>query len=258
MLFVLGTTVTGFSYSVTLDWNSLTWTSGATSQSYDVDSLHSGNDVTVSLANTGSYTTLGTNQSPAINSQYTGGVGSTNKSLLLAVDDSNTSQAVTVTISFSYAVQNVSFTLFDVDSDGSSSTPYGFDDEVRNFVATGTSTSYATLTGSADNTVTGTNGTSTAAARGLGGVTAGATTSNGNVSVSFGASGITQISFVYGNYAPNTQSNPTQQGIGIGTITYSVAPEPAPVVFALMCLLIGSFELIRSCRGRAERILSLA
>src|SRR5690606_26210898 len=76
------------------------------------------------------------------------------------------------------------------------------------------------------------NNTLSAAVTGTG--TATDSTGAGNVWLNF-SDQVTSISFTYGN-GPGTQSDPGQQAIGIGDITYTVVPEPSAYLSGLLLL----------------------
>ena len=113
----------GTASAVVLDWSALTWPAGSLSNSYDVDPSSPGNDVTVTISDdTGQLQPSLASpfpQTPAITRAFDGGLVTSPRTLELALDLSNNSQFVTVTINFSaqYAagVSNVSLQLFDID-----------------------------------------------------------------------------------------------------------------------------------------------
>src|SRR5688500_12030634 len=111
------------SQAVVVDWDALTWSPGALTNSYDVDPAQAGNDITVTVS--GSTAQLQPEvvapnpQTPAITTNFHGGLGTVQNTLSIAVNFTNQTQSVTITVDFSalysLGVQNVSFTLFDVD-----------------------------------------------------------------------------------------------------------------------------------------------
>src|SRR5437879_5627658 len=88
-----------------VDWSTQSWTPGSLSNSYDVDPSNPGNDVTITISgDTGQLQpslASGNPQTPAITRAFDGGLGTSPKTLELALDLSNNSQFVTVTINFS-------------------------------------------------------------------------------------------------------------------------------------------------------------
>ncbi|MBU6399043.1 MAG: hypothetical protein KGS61_01875, partial [Verrucomicrobia bacterium] len=99
-----------------LDWSTVTWPAGSLSQTFTgVDPNNPGSSVTVSISGTTSAFSSGY---PAVaTSPFTGGTIS-DSGLQLLVNFPNASANVTVTVSFNYGgagVQNVNFTLFDID-----------------------------------------------------------------------------------------------------------------------------------------------
>ena len=109
--------------ALVLDWDSQSWAPGSFSNSFNVDG-NPGNDVMVGVAfiddrfvndpATG-------NPSPSINDSLAGGLGSAQNTLKFVVDYSTNLETITITIDFAafypQGVQNVSFSLFDIDSD---------------------------------------------------------------------------------------------------------------------------------------------
>src|SRR4051812_16091206 len=91
--------------AITLDWNTVAWTAGSLSNSYDIDSAKTGNDITVTVSgNTAQLQkelASGNPWTPAITPDFQGGLASPTKTLCLAVDFADQSQAVTVTVNFS-------------------------------------------------------------------------------------------------------------------------------------------------------------
>ena len=241
--------------AVTLDWDTVLWTAGSLSNSYDVDSdpARPGNDITVTVTgNTGQLTTElqpPNPLTPAITTDFQGGLGSAPNTLCLAVNFTNQSQSVTVTVDFSatytLGVQDVSFTLFDVDySNVPGST---FQDQLRNITATsidGVTSVAPTITTSAANTLTGSGLTQIvdgiATANDLG-----TSTGNGNVTISFGATAIKSFTFTYGSGGPSGVTDPTYQHVGINDITFTPVPELNPTWSAVGSCLVAAVLILR-------------
>lgn len=225
--------------AVTLDWSAVSWTAGSLGpNSYNIDPSSPGNDITVTISgNTSQLVTdpLALNvQTPAIVTALEGGMGSGTKTLDLGVNFANISQSITVTVTFSAAytagVKNVSFKLFDVDFQNVSGSTY--QDEIRLISATTISNTAvaATVTGSANNSVTG-SGTLAAKVDGsVSTVDTGATSGNANVTIDFGTNAIKSFTFTYGSGSGLGAINPTFQHVGIYNIGYTPVPESNPAL----------------------------
>src|SRR5947209_3608212 len=104
-----------------VNWDVLTWTPGTVSTSYDVDPSSAGTDVTFTITSTKTNFTndkaTGT-ITPAITMSLQGGVSPLEKSLQMAAS-LGTNSRVTMTVGFSslytQGVNNVSFSIFDID-----------------------------------------------------------------------------------------------------------------------------------------------
>ena len=237
--------------AITLDWDTVTWTAGSLTNSYDVDAAKPGNDITVTVS--GNTTQLqnelsGGPMTPAITANFEGGTGSPQNSLCLAVNFANQSQAVSVTVNFSalytLGVQNVSFTLFDIDFSNVSGNQY--QDQLRGIQAidmNGNAVA-ATITTSANNTLTGTGLTQV-----VNGITSttdlGPGSGNGNVIISFGATAIKSFTFTYGSGGPSGVPDPTYQHVGISDITFTPVPELNPAWSAVGSCLIAAVLILR-------------
>jgi hypothetical protein len=254
LLFALLSLVTPSVHAVTLDWDTVTWTAGTLSHSYDIDPTKAGNDITVTVSgNTGQLTTdlaAPNAMTPAIVSAFQGGLATTEKTLCLAVDFANTSQSVTVTVDFSalYAagVQNVSFTLFDIDLANAANNHY--QDQLRNITATSITGALVapTITTSANN--------GPPIGTGLNQVVNGNVSTNdldpnsglGNVTISFGTNAIKSFTFTYGSGTNGGAADPTFQHVGIHDISYLAAvPEINPAWGAIGSCLIATVLILR-------------
>jgi hypothetical protein len=170
------------------------------------------------------------------------------------VNFTNQGQGVTVTIDFSalysLGVQNVSFTLFDVDFANAAGSTY--QDQLRNIVATatdGTTLVAPTITTSVNNTLSGTglsqvvNGTASTVDTGPG-------SGDGNVTISFGVTPIKSLTFTYGS-GSGTVADPTYQHVGLSDITFTPVPEINPAWSAVgSCLLAAVLILRHSAKFR--------
>ena len=256
--FLLGPLLATVVHAITLDWDTVTWTAGTLSKSYDIDPSKAGNDITVTVSgNTTQLTTelaSGRPMTPAITPDFEGGLGTAHNTLCLAVDFTDRSQAVTVTVDFSAlyisGVAGVSFTLFDIDF--SSVTGNTYQDQLRSIVATsidGTTLVAPTITTSANNTLSGSgltyvvDGTVSTADTGPG-------SGNGNVTISFGTTAIQSFTFTYGS-GSGTVADPTYQHVGIHDITFTPIPEINPAWSALgSCLIAAALILRHSAKFR--------
>jgi hypothetical protein len=260
LAFILGLFLVSAAHAVTVDWDTLTWTAGSLTNSYDVDPAKPGNDVTVTVSgNTAQLQPelLSPNpMTPAITTDFQGGLGAAPNTLCLAVNFANQSQGITVTVDFSalYAlgVQNVSFTLFDIDfANVSGSSTY--QDQLSSITALsidGTTLVAPTITTSANNSLSGSgltqvvNGTAST-------VDTGAGSGNGNVTISFGATAIKSFTFTYGSGGPSGVTDPTYQHVGIYDITFTPVPEINPAWSALgSCLVAAGLILRHSAKFR--------
>jgi hypothetical protein len=222
--------------AITLDWDAVTWTAGSLTNSYDIDPSKAGNDITVTVSgNTAQLQpelVAPNPMTPAVTTDFQGGLGTAQNTLCLAVNFANQSQSVTVTVNFSAlytaGVQGVSFTLFDIDFSAASGNNY--QDLLSSIVATsidGTTLVAPTITTSANNVRSGSgltqvvNGTVSTPDTGAG-------SGNGNVTISFGATPIKSFTFTYGS-GSGTVADPTYQHVGMHDITFTPVPEINPV-----------------------------
>jgi hypothetical protein len=239
------------SNATVLDWSTLTWTPGTLNNSYDVDPAKPGNDVTVTVTgDTGQFIpslTPPNAQTPAITQTFEGGTGAALNALELRVDYSNTSQAVTVTITFganySLGVNNVLFTLFDIDK-GS------YQDQIRSISALsadGVTLIAPTITGLGSAvSLSGTgltqvlDGTASVADTGPG-------SGDGNATIDFGSTAIKSITFTYGSGA-SSPFDPSTQKIGLFNIDFTaVVPEFNPAIASsVLCLVAIGFLHFKS------------
>lgn len=243
--------------AVILDWDTVSWTAGSLSNSYDVDPAKPGNDVTAAV--TGDVAQLQPKfgfQTPAVVNGIDGGLSPVEKTLVLELDLANQSQAVTVTISFSalYAqgVNNVSFTIFDVDfSNVAGST---FQDQIRAITALsidGTTLIAPTITTSANNSLSGT-GLNQVVTGDMTAPDAGAGSGAANVTISFGTSAIQSLTFTYGSGA-GTVADPTGESIGIHDINFTPVPEINPAFAAAGLCSFAAIVMIRRRKLAQQR-----
>ena len=225
--------------AVTLDWDTVTWTNGTLSNSYDVDGSTAGTDISVSVTgNTAQLGMEGTGeQTPAITQNFAGALSPVQNTLALFLDLNDQNQAVTITVNFSalytQGVENVSFSLFDIDFANENGNGANFQDEIRSIFATsidGVTAIAPIITTSANNTLTGSglnqvvDGIATTA-------DLGPTSGASNITISFGAAAIQSFTFTYGG-SNNTQNDPTAQHIGLHDIGFTPVPEINPAIAA--------------------------
>ncbi|MEY2503924.1 MAG: hypothetical protein QOG27_204 [Verrucomicrobiota bacterium] len=238
--------------AVTLDWDGVTWTPGSLSNSFNIDPANPGNNVTVTVSGNTSILqqeiAAPNPMTPAITTGFAGGAGTAQNSLCIAVNFANQSQAITVKVDFSAAyaqgVQNVSFTLFDIDFSSASGNNYM--DQLRSITALsidGTTLIAPTITTSSANTLSGTglnqvvNGNASVPDTGAG-------SGNGNVTISFGAAAIKSLTFTYGS-GSGTVADPTYQHVGMSDITFTPVPETNPAWSALASCLVAAALIFR-------------
>jgi hypothetical protein len=238
--------------AVVVDWDSLTWTPGTLSNSYDIDPANTGTDVTVTVS--GNTAQLQPEilspypQTPAITPNFAGGLNPVQNTLCLAVNFTDQAQFVTVTIDFSalysLGVQNVSFSLFDFDFANASGSNY--QDKLSSITALsidGATLVAPTITPGAANSVSG----SPLAQVVLGNASVsdlGAGSANGNVTISFGATAIKSFTFTYGS-GSGTVADPTYQHVGIHDITFTPVPEINPMWTAIGSCIIATTLILR-------------
>jgi hypothetical protein len=254
----LGFLLLPVAHAITLDWDTVTWTAGTLTHSYDIDPSKAGNDITVTVSgNTSRLTTelVSPNpMTPAITKDFQGGLGTTENTLCLAVNFTDKTQSVTVTVNFSSlytsGVKNVSFTLFDIDLSAVSGNDY--QDLLSGITATsidGTTLIAPTITTSATNTLSGTGLTQT-----VNGISSntdlGTGSGGGNVTIDFGGAAIKSFTFTYGS-GSNPGADPTYQHVGIHDISFTPVPEINPGWSAVgSCLLAFALILRHSAKFR--------
>lgn len=244
--------LTSSSYAIILDWSNVSWPDGSLSRNFNIDGSNPGSDVNITV--TGN-TSRFFDEYPQITEDFTGGFGSGTDQLDLFVNFNSLGESITVTVTFNYAdgVDDVNFTLFDIDTSNSSSYPRGFIDQIRNItaVAMDGTTVLPIITSSDNNTVLYA-GTSTQAAQGVS-VTSdtGSGSGDANAVFDFADHALKSLTFTYASSATGVVSNPAQQGIGLYDITYEKAkpriPEFHPEVAAIMVCL--SYVVLKQVFG---------
>lgn len=209
-----------------------------------VDYSSTGQDISVTLSNTGATWNTGYPQVATGGTGFVNGGTTNNGFILQPLAQTSNATYIQVTINFNNpgGVNNVSFQLWDVDAtvDGSGN---GFIDTITHLqaAALGGGTLYpdtlnnthTSNAGTAYNFITGSGPTLTIAGNPAQPSGAANNTDQGTVNIGF-SQAITQISFWYSNSATGSL---TSQTIGIGPIDYSPLPEtPSGWMVALVCL----------------------
>ena len=237
--------------ALVLDWDTATWAPGDLTNSYDLNG-DAVNDITIQAtsqqANIWATDPTSGSQAPVNNQTLTGGLSPVQNSLMVAADLKTHSDA-TIHISFTGGngalntpgASNVSFTIFDIDITTNAdiiSNIYGVTSNGTHVAATITNVgSAATLSGS-----------------GLtyqldGNAAAANNTSNGNATISFGSTIITDIFFTFSN----TAGAPRYQDIGLSNITFTPVPEINPAVTSAgSCVLAIAVTLVLQRRRRSK------
>jgi hypothetical protein len=230
-LLVLGVLAPEMARGSLLDWDTASWTAGSLNGTF---SINSPNDVTISIADSSS--ALSGSGTPANNQALTGGLSPVQNSLQISPNFTSTSGSITVTVTFNYSVQNVSFSLFNIDAKTSGQQSTRYVDRVNAVQAAlaGGGTAYATATGGTANSVTG-SGTS---ALTIAGTSQAASTSGaGNATINFGTSTITQFQFTFGP-GTGSPSNPAAQSFSLHDINFTPVPEVGVIWgVAIVCFL---------------------
>lgn len=197
------------------DWDTITWSPGATGATYTGIGIP-GTEFTFS--STGD-TSQFANSSPAVNQIITGGAAE--NTLFIAVDFLNTSQSITFTTDISpTSATNVSFTVMDLDGADTITDPPGEFDNVDEIEVLG----YDYLGIPVLPTMVAANASCVTV---VGNVATGTcmdvdnATNNGNVTVTF-TSAIKQVVINYREGA-NVQADPTEHGIAIHDINFTPA-----------------------------------
>jgi hypothetical protein len=228
--------------ALVLDWKSVAWSPGSLINSYDLNG-DTVNDVTVTInsqqANIWQTDPTSGDQTPVINQTLTGGVPPPEKSLMLGANLHTNSNA-TVQLSFPGTLGsiNVSFTIFDIDVTTNSdviSNIYGVALDGTKVAATITNVGPAVLLSGSGLTYKLT-----------GNAASPDNSSNGNATISFGSTLISDVFFTFGN----TAGAPRYQDIGIGNIDFTPVPEinPAAVSVASCLLAVGMMVFVHRRR----------
>ena len=238
-------------HAITLDWDTATWTNGATSGAPTSDV-----DLNITASTPGLFQPSLVNfpniPTPAITGGFDGGLSPGQNTLELAIDLPNGGNGNFVTVTFTFnpatysgGVDNVSFSIFDIDFANTPGSTY--QDRIFNISATAVDGSVLIPTiSNLGSSVTNTAGvlTGNASANDLGPGSA-----NGNATISFSGTPLRSITFSYG--AGGLFANPTYQHIGVYDITFTPVPEINPAWSALgSCLLAAVLILRHSAKFR--------
>ena len=232
-------------HALILDWDAVTWANGSTNNSYDLngDAI---NDITVAMTTQDQATwaadpATGT-LTPAVNQSLTGGLSPVENSLNLSA---NLKTQSNVWVHFSFTggqpgAANVSFTIFDIDITTNS-------DIIESIVGRALDGSFvpATIT----NVGSGVTLTGTGFSQQLtGNVATANNSSNGNATISFGSTIITDVFFNFSN----SSGTHLFQNIAIGDISFTPVPEINPAATAAGSC-IAALVLTALLRRRARR-----
>ncbi|NUN93202.1 MAG: hypothetical protein HUU04_05390 [Verrucomicrobiae bacterium] len=234
--------------AVLLDWDLYSWTPSALTQSFDIDPLNPGNDITITI--TGDTGKFNLGYPVTATAPFTGGLAGPPSALQNLLTFDNKTQAVTYTVDFHYAsgVTDVAFTLFDIDAGVADiNQPI---DQIRGNVATLTDSSTmgpTSLTGSVQNTVTGSGLSQVVTGTGP----AGNTSADGNAAFQYNGAALSQFVFTFGNDAAAYGSG-LAQGFALGDINFTPVPEAGAVLACATAGLIGVWGLRRMRRATVD------
>jgi hypothetical protein len=250
--------------TVVFDWPaSPAWTAGeptVNGPDQTVDYSSTGQDISVTLANTGATWNTGYPQVAAGGTGFVNGGTTSNGLILQPAAQLSNATFIQVTINFNIpaGVNNVSFQIWDIDATVDASNN-GFIDKITHLQATAvgggtlfpdtlnnthtsnSATPYNFITGSgATLAITGDPSQLSGAANG---------SDQGTVNIGF-SQAITQVSFWYSNSAGGSL---TTQTIGIGPITYSIVPETSPGWAVVpVCIAALALEFARRRKRRVD------
>ena len=222
--------------SITLDWNQVTWTSGALTQNFDIDPANPGSDVTVTVTDSAGRIA----QAVSATNLITGGISPGNKTLQLVTNFATNLESIVVRIDFLYlaGVRDVNYLIHDIDGDLNS-----WQEEVRDISATGDTlpnfapTQLQPLNANPAFQITGPGLAQLLTAASV----ASDDANNGSVSVSFGPQLVRTTTFRSGAGTAGN-FNPIESGISLGTVTYNNVPEPSSAMLLLSALALAGFR----------------
>lgn len=233
-----------------LDWGAITWNDGSLINSYDLNS-DAINDITVTItsqqANIWALDPATGTQTPTVNQSLTGGLVPAEDSLNLAAN-LKTQSDVTIHLSFTGALPgaaNVSFTLFDIDVTTNGDIISG----IYGVAYDGTFIAATIINVGSAVTLTGT-GLTQVLTGNAASADSGPGSSNGNATITFGSTIITDIFFTFSN----TSGAPRFQNIGIGDISFTPVPEVNPAATAVAsCTAAAMLTFVMQRRARRAR-----
>ena len=233
-------------HALVLDWDAVAWANGSTNNSFDVngDAI---NDVTIAMTTQDQATwaadpATGT-LTPAVNQSLTGGLSPVENSLNLSAN-LKTQSNVWIHISFTGGqpgAADVSFTIFDIDITTNS-------DIIESIVGRALDGSFVPAT------ITNVGSAVTLSGTGFGQLLTGNAvaannSSNGNATISFGSTIITDVFFNFSN----SSGTHLFQNIGIGDISFTPVPEINPATTAAASCIVAMVLTILLKRRRAGR-----
>lgn len=245
LLAVLGTLLTpaiaqAITLTSTLDWNAVDWIGGSLAGSFSF-----GSDRQIGMSFSGNTNRLvsGTPDDTTV----LNGTLTSNETLRLQADFANSSELVTLRSDFIGfdALQNVSFTLYDIDKSNNSTAASSWQDRIvlrgfRNGVEvlpTFQISNPANISQVGSNTLDGIRSVDNEQ-------------DGGNVRVTFGET-IDYFTLTFTQNPALSLANPSSHGIGIGNIQFShKIPEPSSV---LSLLTLGSIGIGAVFKGRKKR-----
>lgn len=234
------------SMALVLDWDARTYTPGSLNQGFEFDNALAGNEVTfVITGNTNKLRPdVGTGvNTPSVSTSLQGGLGQSSLNITANV---GTQTEITVTVSFSnlyvQGVENVSFTIFDIDKTTDS-------EFIKNITATTVNGTVIPATISNVGSMVTLSGTGISQL--LTGQGAAANTDGtGNATISFGANAIRSFTFTF----DNSSGPPRIQEIGMHDLNFTPVPEVNPAITATVsCLAVSGLMFFHRSRVRARR-----
>ncbi len=99
---------------LTADWNDVSWNAGATSRTVTVPYNDGDGDMDVSFIFSGATNRFNSGY-PQVSTMFSGGKGTSQRSLGVVSNFANNSEQLTLTVNFPDEVENLEFTIFDID-----------------------------------------------------------------------------------------------------------------------------------------------
>ena len=237
--------------AVVLDWDAATWTNGNNGSpipnNYDVDPTNPGTDLTITFSGQVSKLradpTTGAN-SPGVMSTLHGGLSPVQNSLhVYASVGTHTEITLSVSFSASYVqgVENVSFTLFDIDK----TTDSEFIKDIYGIRLDGTLVP-ATISGLGSAVGLSGSGLTQLLTGNAAVPDTGVNSGSGNATISFGSNVITGFAFTF----DNSQGPPRVQEFSMHDINFTPVPEVNPAFGAAAGCLVAGWVRRRVRRSR--------